>query len=67
MKNKLQDIRGNRTQAEMAAIYGVTQQCWSNWEKGKKLPGLTTCKRLSDDSGLPIEKIFFGANTTKSS
>lgn len=58
-REKLIAFRGNRTQAEMAAMYGVTQQAWGQWEKGSKTPVVVTMKRLEVDSGVPMEELFF--------
>ena len=56
-------FRGSRTQAEMAEKYGVTQQAWSMWERGKNIPNLPTMKRLENDTGMPMEDIFADAFT----
>ena len=53
--------RGERTQEEMAKLYGVTQQTWSGWENGTYVPQLPLMKRLSDDIGRPMQDIFFDA------
>ena len=53
------DYRGNRTQTEMAKLYGVTQQTWSGWENGTYAPPPHIMKRIEDDSGHPMEYIFF--------
>ena len=55
------DYRGNRTQVEMAKEYGVSQQTWSGWENGTYVPLLPMMKRLENDTGVPMEKIFFDA------
>ena len=52
-------FRGNRTQTEMANLYGVTQQSWSMWERGENTPSLPIMKKLEDDIGIPMEEIFF--------
>ena len=55
------DYRGKRSQAKMAALYGITQQAWSFWENGSCLPTPDKMKLLSDDIGVPIETIFADA------
>lgn len=55
----LVSFRGNRSQAEMAKIYGVSQQLWSCWETGISAPSTPIIKRLETDSGIPMEKLFF--------
>ena len=51
--------RGERTQAEMASKYGVSQQLWSCWENGLSAPSLPIIVKLEEDSGVPMEKLFF--------
>ena len=58
-RQELIEFRGRRTQTEMANLYGVTQQTWSYWENGDKAPAARVMKRLEDDSGVPMEEIFF--------
>ena len=58
-RQKLIEYRGSRTQAEMAAMYSVTQQAWSQWEQGTAAPVLPIMKRLEDDSGISMEELFF--------
>ena len=59
MRDKLIAFRGKRSQQEMAEVYGVTQQAWSGWETGALTPGVVIMKRLENDSGIPMEEIFF--------
>lgn len=58
MREKLIRFRGNRSQEEIAKLYGVTQQAWSQWEMGTKTPGVVIMKRLEIDSGIPMEELF---------
>jgi DNA-binding XRE family transcriptional regulator len=59
MRHNLVKFRGNRTQEEMARIYNVTQQAWSNWENGKDTPRPTTMLLIARDAALSIEALFF--------
>jgi DNA-binding XRE family transcriptional regulator len=59
MRNKLIEFRGHRTQEEMANIYNVSQQAWSNWENGRDTPRPATMLLISKDAGLSIEALFF--------
>jgi hypothetical protein len=45
-RNKLIEFRGKRSQAEMANIYGVTQQAWCKWENGCAKTGVIIMKKL---------------------
>ena len=58
-RQKLIDFRGEKTQAEMANNYGVSQQLWSAWEIGTSTPQPHIMKRLENDVGVPMEDIFF--------
>ncbi len=52
-------FRGDKSQADMAKKYKVSQQAWSSWENGEKRPDVTIMKQIEVDSGIPIEVIFF--------
>ena len=58
-RDKLIKFRGDKTQIEMAQLYGVTQQAWSMWERGENTPSVIVMKRLEKDSGIPMEELFF--------
>lgn len=58
-REKLIAFRGERSQVDMATLYGVTQQAWSKWELGILKPNIVTMKRLEVDSGIPMEELFF--------
>lgn len=58
-RKKLIEYRGERSQADMAAMYGVSQQAWSKWENGGWKPDVLTMKKLEVDSGVPMEELFF--------
>ena len=58
-------FRADRSQNEMAKIYGVTQQVWSRWENGTQKPKIFTMKRLENDIGKPMEEIFFDVFNTQ--
>ncbi len=51
--------RGTRTQSEMGAMYGVTQQAWANWEAGKTAPGIAVMMQIQKDSGVKVEELFY--------
>lgn len=57
----MKNYRGERSQAEMARLYGVTQQAWSFWEIGTATPQIQIMKQLEDDIGRPMEEIFADA------
>ena len=51
--------RGDKSQADMAKQYKVSQQAWSSWENGDKKPDVATMKQIEIDSGIPMETLFF--------
>lgn len=59
IRYKLIEYRANRSQDEMGNMYGVSQQSWSNWERGVKNPSPLIMKRMEMDSGIPMEELFF--------
>jgi len=56
---KLIEFRGERSQEEMGSKYGVTQQTWSNWERGIKTPSPAIMRQIEIESGLAMEVTFF--------
>ena len=56
---KLIEYRGNKSQAEMGKLYGVTQQAWSSWENGDTSPNVVIMRKIEKDSGIAMEVIFF--------
>ena len=55
---KLIEYRGARTQADMAKMYGVSQQAWAKWENGQGKPNVVLMKKIEMDTGIPMEEIF---------
>ncbi len=58
-RSALIEYRGEKTQMDMAKKYNVSQQAWSSWESGEKKPSVTIMKQIEDDSGVPMEVLFF--------
>ena len=58
--DRLKELRAKTrlTQADMAKMYGVSQQAWGKWEKGNGKPNVVLMKKLEMDSGIPMEEIF---------
>lgn len=65
MRDKLVEYRGERTQAQMAKKYGVTQQAWNRWEKGDCKPNVVIMRKIEIDSGVPMEALFFDVFNNK--
>ena len=58
-KNLLRDLRGTKSQAEIAKDYNVSQQCWQSWEIGRTLPDNATMLQMEKKFNVPMEVIFF--------
>ena len=61
--NLLGILRGKNSQADMAEKYGVSQQTWSSWEKGRTIPDNEIMLSMENDFNIPMEVIFFGSFT----
>jgi len=57
-KNKCKELRGKRSQQDIARFIGITQQAYSNIEKSSKPPKMETCIKLSKIFDKPIDYIF---------
>ena len=70
MNNLLKILRGQRSQSDMAEIYGVSQQGWQSWEIGRTTPSNQIMLQMERDFSIPMEIIFFDSfnykNTLKS-
>lgn len=68
-KNRCKELRGKRSQFDIAGFLGVTQQQYSNIEKSEKPPKMETCIKLSKIFDKPIDyifpDIFLSNNTSK--
>ena len=60
-KNLLHLLRGEKSQAEMATKYGVTQQTWYSWESGRTVPSNEIMLKLEIEFSIPMEVIFFAS------
>ena len=58
-KNLLKDLRGKKSQIEMAKKYNVSQQCWQSWEVGRTTPDNSIMLQMEKDFDIPMEIIFF--------
>lgn len=58
-KNLLKNLRGQKTQAEIAKEYQVSQQCWQSWEVGRTIPPNSIMLKMEQNFKTPMEMIFF--------
>lgn len=56
--NRCKELRGNRSQSDIASFLGKTQQQYSNIENSEKPPKIETCIKLSKIFDKPIDYIF---------
>lgn len=56
---KLVELRGSRTQAEVAKALGISPSAYSMYEQGERVPRDNIKIRISDYYKKPIHKIFF--------
>lgn len=57
-KNRCKELRGNRSQQDIAGFLKITQQAYSNIENSEKPPKMETCIKLSKIFNKPIDYIF---------
>jgi transcriptional regulator with XRE-family HTH domain len=57
--NRLAQLRGSRTQAEVAEALGITVSALSNYETGRRIPRDSVKIRIADYYKKPIHKIFY--------
>lgn len=58
VKNRCKELRGDRTQTDIAEMLGITQQGYSVIEKSDTPPKMETCIKLSKVFNKPIDYIF---------
>jgi len=59
MREELIKARGNKSQEEMAEIFGVRQQTYSSWETGRSKPLPLIMKQMEIYFSIPMEELFF--------
>ena len=68
-KNKCKELRGNRSQQDIANFLEISQQAYSYIENSNKPPKMETCIKLSKIFDKPIDyifpDIFLSNNTSK--
>ena len=57
-KNRCKELRGNRSQQDIAGFLDITQQAYSNIENSDKPPKMETCIKLAKIFNKPIDYIF---------
>lgn len=57
-KNRCRELRGNRAQADIAELLGITQQGYCYIENNENPPKMEMCIKLSKIYNKPINYIF---------
>lgn len=57
---RIQELRGNRTQAEFAALIGVDRKSVTGWETGKRLPDGASLFVMRRDLGADLNYLLGG-------
>lgn len=57
LKDRLRELRGNRTQKQMAEILGTKPNNYNNWEHGKGMD-LQTLQRIADYHGVTTDYLL---------
>ena len=57
---RIQELRGNRTQAEFAALLGVDRKSVTGWETGKRLPDGASLLVMRRDLGADVNYLLGG-------
>ena len=62
MRNRIRTLRAERglSQAELAAVLGVSRQTVNNVETGRVIPSLPLALAVARYFGTPVESIFLG-------
>ena len=56
-------VNAGMTQRDVAEKMGVSTNTVINWENGKTVPSVSMAWRLSELYGIPLDNIFFAADT----
>ena len=59
----LAELRGDRSQVEVAATLGISPAALSMYECGERIPRDDIKIKLSDYYGVPVHAIFFASDT----
>lgn len=56
---KLRDLRGNKSQGEMASILGITKSSLAMYERNERIPRDEVKVKIARHFGCSIEELFF--------
>lgn len=55
----LRELRGEKTQGEIAESLGISKSAWAMYERGERIPRDEIKVRISNFFGKSVEEIFF--------
>lgn len=58
---KLKELRGNRSQEEIAKEIGVTKSSWAMYERNERIPRDEVKIKIANFFGKSVQEIFFGS------
>ena len=59
---KLRELRGDKTQEEIAREVGVTKSSWAMYERNERVPRDEVKIRIADYFHKSVQEIFFGSS-----
>lgn len=57
----LKELRGNKSQAEIASSVGVTKSAWAMYERGERVPRDEVKIKIANHFGRSVQEIFYPA------
>ncbi len=57
---KLKELRGARSQEEMAKEIGITKSSWAMYERNERIPRDEVKVKIANFFGKTVQEIFFG-------
>lgn len=55
----LRELRGDRSQSEIAAAVGITKSSWAMYERGERNPRDEIKKKIAAYFGKTVQEIFY--------
>lgn len=59
MASKLRELRGNRTQEDIAQAVGISRSAYMMYENGERIPRDYIKKKLADFYNVSVGSLFF--------
>lgn len=59
---KLRELRGEKSQEEMAKEVGVTKSAWAMYERNERVPRDEVKIRIAKHFNLTVQEIFYAAS-----